>query len=246
MNTKKVHEQYHSKIKLQKRIISPSNFTYRNMLHILNKNLLGKNLKVLDVGSGVGTVDFYLADKGCVVFGIDISTKAVSAARQNSKIFGLKNLSFYVGNINKFKFNSKFDLILCSEIIEHVEDDDKLLKDLSKHLKKTGLLFLSTPLDSAPLNRFGLTKNFDKRVGHLRRYNLVVLQSLVRKNGLKIIKVEYKEGIFRNLLFVFNVFDPIVRVANKFPVISDFFAFLDSISLKIFGASNIYLVLKKK
>lgn len=244
MNVKEIHEAYHSKVKLQKRIISRKNFTYRNSLDLLDM-YLKDNSKILDVGSGVGTLDFYLAKKGCTVTGIDISTKAVRVANQNARIFGLSNLRFYIGNVNKFKFSSKFDLILCSEIIEHVEDDSKLLKDLRKHLNEDGIIFLTTPLETAPLYKLGLTNEFDRRVGHIRRYTLGKLKVLATQNKLKIVDVYYSDGIFRNIFFVFPFFDFFVRIANKFEIFSDMLTLIDVITLRLFGPTDICLIMKK-
>lgn len=245
MDRKEIHEIYHSKAKLQKRIINWKNFTYRNLLKLINPYLKNRDT-VLDVGCGVGTIDFYLAEKEKKVIGIDISENAISTAKENAILFGLKGLKFYVGNVNKFRFYSKLDLILCSEIIEHVEDDSKLLNDLSKHLNKRGIIFLTTPLETALLYRLGLTRRFDRRVGHLRRYTLKKIKNLARKNNLKVIKVYYSDGVFRNMFFVFPFFNPIIRIANRFSFISDIFTFIDLISLRLFGPADICLIIKKK
>lgn len=244
MDVKEVHESYHSGAKLQRKIIGFKNFTYRNSLKLLIPYLKNRNT-VLDIGSGVGTLDFYLAQKNYKVFGIDISTQAVKISRQNARVFGLRNIKFYNGNVDELRSFSKFDLIICSEIIEHVEDDNKLLKDLSKHLNKDGIIFLTTPLETAPLYKLGLTKKFDKRVGHLRRYTLKKLKNLIRSNNLEIENVYYSDGIFRNILFVFKLFDPIVRVANRFSIISDIFTFVDEFFLNLLGATDICLIIKR-
>ena len=69
---------YHQKTKAQHKIIDEGNFTYRVILSIINKYLKGTK-KVLDIGCGAGTLDFYLANKGHNVTGIDISEKAIEA-----------------------------------------------------------------------------------------------------------------------------------------------------------------------
>ncbi|CAN5359215.1 hypothetical protein BH10PAT1_BH10PAT1_5720 [soil metagenome] len=245
MNTKKLHEEYHSKIKLQKRIISPDNFTYRQIIRFISKYVTFEK-KVLDIGSGVGTFDLYLSDKVKSIIGIDISSRAIAIAKENAKVFGLKNIKYFVGDVGKYKFTSKFDLIICAEIIEHVKDEKKLLVDLQKHLNIDGIIFLTTPLMTAPLHKVGLTKDFDKRVGHLRRYTLDKLKKLTKETDLKIINVYYREGVFRNMFFVFPIFDQLTRIANSFAFVSDIFTFIDNFSLKLFGASNIYLIIKKK
>jgi 2-polyprenyl-3-methyl-5-hydroxy-6-metoxy-1,4-benzoquinol methylase len=241
----KLYERYHSSPKIQKRIIDENNFTYRNILSLLNKNLPKKRSKILDIGCGVGTIDFYLAKKNYLITGIDISKQAIEIAKENAKLFKLRNTKFVVGDVNKLKFKSKFDMILCSEIIEHVEDDSKLLHDLSKHLSKKGVILLTTPLDSAPLYKTGLTKRFDERVGHLRRYNLEKLKKIVHNNNLRISKIYYQDGAFRNIFFVFKFPNQIVRVANRVSFFSNTLAYIDKLFLKLFGPTDICLIIKK-
>ncbi len=241
----KLYERYHSSPKIQRRIIDKDNFTYRNIISILDKHLPKREGKILDVGCGVGTLDFYLAKKNYFISGIDISKQAINIAKKNAKLFKLNKTKFFVGNVNRFKFTSKFNMILCSEIIEHVEDDNKLLNDLSRHLAKNGIIFLTTPLDSAPLYKIGFTQKFDKRVGHLRRYNFRKLKELVRKNNLKIVKVYYQDGAFRNMFFVFKSLDQVVRVANRIPIVSKTFTYIDKIFLRLFGPTDICLIIKK-
>jgi 2-polyprenyl-3-methyl-5-hydroxy-6-metoxy-1,4-benzoquinol methylase len=246
MNSRKIHEQYHSHTNLQKRIISNKNFTYRNVTFLLKNTFFKKRGKILDVGCGVGTIDFYLSKQGYVISGIDISKKAIVAARRNARFFDLKNIKFYLGDINNFKFKSKFDLILCSEIIEHVLDDKRMLIDLCRNLKKDGIILLTTPLETAPLYKLSLTKSFDIRVGHQRRYTLAKLKKIANESGLKIIEVYYQDGVFRNIFFVFPIFNQVVRVANRFSYVSDVLTIIDNISLKIFGPTDIAVVIKKK
>src|SRR5258708_36875522 len=108
MNQRQVHELYHKEVKLQRKIIGDRNFTYRNILGLLNKVIDGDKFQILDVGSGVGTLDFYLEEKVGAICGIDISRKEISIASKKAKLFDLTNLKFYIGTENKFKLISKF------------------------------------------------------------------------------------------------------------------------------------------
>src|SRR5687767_2792036 len=102
----KLYERYHSSPKIQTRIIDENNFTYRNIITLLNKNLPKKGSKILDIGCGVGTIDFYLSKKNYLITGIDISKQAIHVAKENAKLFKSKNIKFLVGNVNKLKFKS--------------------------------------------------------------------------------------------------------------------------------------------
>ena len=112
-------------------------------------------------------------------------------------------------------------------------------------LKGDGVLFLSTPSKNAPLFKIGITKKRDIKTGHLRRYTTKNLTEKLKKIGFTIIKTKKTEGILRNFLFFTNIGCFPLRLANKFQLISDIFTFLDNISLKLFGESQIIIVAQK-
>lgn len=106
-----LYELFHSKSKIQTKIVSDKNFTYRNIIYILNKYIT-KSQKILDIGCGVGTISLYLANKGNKVFGIDISKNAITTARESAKHLGLKNVYFeemkFPNKTPKEKFNKSY------------------------------------------------------------------------------------------------------------------------------------------
>ncbi len=242
MNTKDIHEVYHNKTKEQKKIIKKNNFTYRSIIETLDK-YLGPEDNILDIGCGAGTLDFYLANKGHNVVGIDISDKAIQSCVQTAKNLGLKNVQFNQANFPKETINRKFYFIICSEVIEHLEDDQLALKQISKLLKEGGILVITTPSIHAPLHKWGLTKEFDKKVGHLRRYDIEDLKEMVSESGFKIIESKITEGPLRNFLFVNPLAGKFVRVINRF--FSDPVTIMDNFTTKILGGSDIILVARK-
>jgi 2-polyprenyl-3-methyl-5-hydroxy-6-metoxy-1,4-benzoquinol methylase len=139
--------------------------------------------------------------------------------------------------------NRKYDIVILTEVIEHIEHDSLAIKEIFKLLKSNGLLILSTPSINAPLNKLGLTKEFDKRVGHLRRYSQLDLERLLKVNNFKVEEIKKTEGIIRNFLFVNPLAGKLIRVVNRFG--SDFVTYLDNISIKLFGESN-YIIIAKR
>lgn len=83
-----IYEVYHSKRNVQTRIIEDDDFTYQNILHFLKKYRI-KNQVMLDIGCGVGTIDFYLAKKGAKVTGIDVSKNGIDTANKNLANLGM-------------------------------------------------------------------------------------------------------------------------------------------------------------
>ena len=239
----KLYERFHLGSKIQRKIIEPKNFTYRNLIGVLN-HYIKKGGRVLDIGCGVGTLSFYLVSKDMNVLGLDLSREAIRLARESAKNLGISKMaSFYVSGFSSNKVKGKFDLIIMSEVLEHMSNDIEAIEYVAQILKNNGIVLISVPLKSAPLYRLGLLHNFDKLVGHLRRYSVNDVHSLLRKNGLKIVYTGEFEGAFRNLFFVTPWLGHLIKFFRGFT--SDIISFLDKISLSIFGGSQVIIVAKK-
>lgn len=238
------YEKFHKKIKPQKRIVGKKNFTYRIVLGVLDK-YLDSGMRILDLGCGVGTLSFYMALKGNKIIGVDISKKAVDICRKNVELLNLPiKPVFLVGDFVRLKFKDKFDFVLCSEVVEHLKDDQKAILKIYNCLKDTGTLILSTPSKNAPLHKWGFAKSFDKKVGHLRRYRVDDLIALCKNAGFKIMDTRKTEGVIRNSLFLFHC-DFFLKLVNRFTFFSNIITFLDSLALKLFGESQIFVIARK-
>lgn len=243
-DSKIIHEAYHHSTSPQKKIISENNFTYRLIVNFLNKYINNKkSFRILDVGCGAGTLAFYLASKGHKVKGIDISDTAIESCRQSAWYLGLKNVTFDSVAFPRKSLNGTYDFVLLTEVLEHLQNDRLAIRRINRLLTKKGLLFLTTPLSSAPLARLGLIDNFDRRVGHIRRYDIKELRHMLESNGFALLEVKKTEGIIRNFLFVNPLAGKTVRFIKVF--LSDWVTFIDNISLKLFGASNVFIIARK-
>lgn len=241
-NHRKKHEVFHQTTLMQKRIVDKNNFTYRIIFDVLNKYFKGGK-KILDIGCGAGTICLYLGSKGNNVCGIDISQNAIISCNESAKFLGLKNVSFERMDFPNKVPEGKFDYILCSEVLEHLENDDLALKKVFSLLNNNGIAIISTPSKNAPLYRLGLAKEFDQRVGHLRRYTLEELVEMCKKKGFHILETKKTEGVIRNFLFLNPIAGKLVRFIKFF--VSDVVTFLDNIFLKLFGESQIFVIVKK-
>lgn len=245
-NYSTLYENYHQNRILQKRLISNRDFTYQYILRYLNK-YVKQNYYVLDIGCGTGTLSLYLAARGNFVVGIDVSKKAIAICIRNANNLNLsRNISFLVSNFPHSSFKKKFDLVICSEVIEHIEHDTVALKKIYELLNPKGIVILSTPSLNAPLYRLGLLKNFDTNVGHIRRYTVQDLIVLSEKNKFKILEVYKTEGIIRNFLFTNSIAGNFIRIVNKFYLLSVIITLIDTLSLHLFGESQIFVILQKK
>jgi len=241
---RKKYNEFHEDSSLISKVISENNFTYINILEILRKTVSSKSIStVLDIGCGVGAIDFYLARKGYKVTGIDISNKAIKVAKQSAKELNILTVNFLSSSVEDLKLKDRFDLIICSEVLEHLQDDMKALLKMNILLKDNGGIIVSVPSVNAPLYKLGLAEKFDKRVGHLRRYSLNQIVSLIEKAGFKIEETYKTEGVIRNSLYLFKqlgffirlIKGPLVKIASS----------IDRMTIPLFGESQIFVVARK-
>jgi ubiquinone biosynthesis O-methyltransferase len=228
-----------------KRIINRRNFTYRNLIECLD-SYLKKGDKVLDAGCGKGNLSMYMASKGAFVFGIDISEESIEECKRKAANLGLERMvNFQTANIEKGRIRGTFNLISCFEVLEHVNNYRIVIKRFSELLKPNGILIISVPSLNAPLYKLNLLEGKDKLLGHLRRYTKEDLMNLCESEGLRVVEAKSREGILRNFLFFTNLGNLPLRLANRFELISDILTFLDNITLKLFGESQIIVVAQK-
>lgn len=239
---KQIYEKFHNTTSIQNKVIGSNNFTYKLLLNVIDKYIIGSR-SILDIGSGAGTLGLYYASKGYDVLGIDISKKAIDCANESVKHLNLKHAVFIRMDFPYEVPKEKFDFIIFTEVIEHLEDDNLALKQIFSLLKPKGIAVITTPSKNAPLYRLGLATEFDKNVGHLRRYTVKELVTKCKNAGFKILETKRTEGILRNFLYLNSIVGKCIRFIRFFLV--DIFLFFDKISMKIFGESNIYVIVQK-
>ena len=113
------------------------------ILNNFDKSISKKN--VLDIGCGGGLISESLAKKKAKVTGIDENICSIKQAKEHAKISSLK-IKYINHSLDSFfnKNKKKFDLILCLEVLEHVNDVEKTLDKITKLLNPGAILILST------------------------------------------------------------------------------------------------------
>lgn len=107
---------------------------------------------------------------------VDISTPAVERLKARGGIA-------QCGEITALPFaDHSFDLVTAFDVVEHVENDQSVFKEMTRVLKPSGSLIFSVPLHAA---RWTL---FDGCVGHARRYEPAALQELLAGHNLVVEK----------------------------------------------------------
>jgi len=104
----------------------------------------GKN--ALDIGCNKGYYSEYLLDCGYKTTGLDMYKDAINAAEKSCSQHD--DVIFKLVNLEKYDFKDlgeKFDLVLCLELIEHINNREELIQQIVDRMKKKGKLIISTP-----------------------------------------------------------------------------------------------------
>ena len=138
-----------------------------------------KNLEILDVGCGSGGTSTAFLQFGNVT-GTDFSHLALKIAKNK----GLTNV-VRSSSISLPLQSEKFDIITILDVIEHIQDDKSVLKEIWRLLKPNGIVIVTVPAFQF------LWSEHDIVSSHVRRYNKSTINMILNQSQFKIIKSSY-------------------------------------------------------
>lgn len=174
-------------------------FWHHNKDIVLIKLISGK--KILDIGCGDASLSIKLAEIGKDVTAVDNSADYMNIARE--KIKGL-NIRVIEEDILKFETEERFDCVVLSGIIEHIEDDKAIIKKAHELLKENGAIILLT--SAYPW----LYSEYDRNIGHYRRYSYKQIVSLISTNGFEIDIVRYWDLLGLPIVILCRIFNKVI------------------------------------
>ena len=151
-------------------------------------------LQILDYGCGTGSLTRSLAAFGDVT-GVDLYPEAVAFCRKR----GLENVR-QIDSPQDLP-DSTYDLVGCFDVLEHVEDDLALLRELGRILKPGGVWVLTVPALSC------LWSGEDVVSQHKRRYTRRELRRKAMDAGLRIQRITYFNTLLFPAIFGIRFFD---------------------------------------
>jgi ubiquinone/menaquinone biosynthesis C-methylase UbiE len=163
---------------------------FRDPLYLLYKNHLYNYLvrrwtiraalkgrrfeRVLEIGCGISP----MLNVSAGAIRTDLSWQALSCLEGHDGKRGRKRCVAL--SATEIPFQEKtFDCVICSEVLEHIENDGKALDEIYRVLKPGGVFVLTAPVHQED---FGFDDEF---VGHYRRYEMEELCRELRKSGFK-------------------------------------------------------------
>ncbi len=153
---------------------------YAGWIYSLVKPHLGP--EILDVGAGHGTFSALFASHGHVV-ATEISARSVD--RLLTRFAEDPRVEVRKADLADALTGQSYDSVVLINVLEHIEDDALALKQIAGALKPGGRVVLWVPAFSE------LYSDFDRRVGHFRRYRIKALTQLVEAAGLSVIDARY-------------------------------------------------------
>lgn len=152
----------------------------------LNRN--DQKINILDIGCGLGYFLNLCDGIGWQTFGVDISTYAIAYAGKYTKakldIINIKN--------DKLPYeNDFFDVITCFDVVEHLENDNIIFKEINRVLNKEGLLIISTPDGKSP---------YDREETHINIYTKNELAIELEQHNFKILNLFENRGYTERII----------------------------------------------
>lgn len=213
--------------------------------------------RILDVGCGTGELTIPLGLINSSVLGIDVHEGSIDLAKTKN-IFD--NVKFKAIDINEV--DQLFDLTISCQVLEHLSDPSKMLKEISRVTKHDGTIIVTVPNGYGPselmsrliffLKRiFNITKNIKSTNQgfltantdnpHIQFFTVSKIKSMARKSNLRILKI-------RNHMFILNTFPFSLAFFYSPEKIARFLEYLDSCLADIlphFMVGGWYFIMKK-
>lgn len=155
--------------------------------------------QVMDAGCGGGQYSFYLAklNPSADITGYDINKHQIEENKIKSK--GVKNVNFIQKDLTEIEDSEKFDLIVCIDVLEHIQEDERVIESFYTALKNKGYAYIHVP----GLNQFRYFKkvaNMPKQEDHVRDgYTIDQLKHMLLDAGFNIIKIGRTFGKYGDL-----------------------------------------------
>ena len=142
-------------------------FIYRRFILYPTLKLLTGN-EFLDVGCGVGIFLSFGSEKS---IGLDINPYNIKKINSNKN-----SKAFLINKDGTFPIkDSSINTIICDQVIEHIDDPNKILSEISRIIKKNGRIIIGLPME----------KGYKADPDHKKFYNIKTIKEITKKFQMK-------------------------------------------------------------
>ena len=151
----------------------------KTLIYNFFRNYLSKDMKMLEIGSGVGDVATYLSQKG---IDIEVSDVYLDVLKMSKEKFGF---TCYQLDAEHLPFKEHYCSIGIFDVLEHITQEHTVLDNIRYALKKDGILIITVPAFKF------LWSYWDNVNKHKRRYTINSLKEKLKKSGFTIERTSY-------------------------------------------------------
>lgn len=178
-------------------IYGPVHRHHRRIFHGLLRDIPVAEIQTIaDAGCGEGSNLLFLKQifPRASLFGFDLSETALARAKKNL------SAAFQQLNIEKSPLPGSYDLVICSDVVEHLDDDKTALEHIYQATRKYALV----------ASVQGRMRTYEKSIGHVRSYAYGELPDKMQTAGFT---------VSRTVSWGFPFYSPLYRdLFNYFPV----------------------------
>lgn len=178
---------------------------------------------IFDAGMGFGQYSYYLSNvfPKSKIIAVDVKEEQVADCTTFFNEIGKTNVEFSVEDLTTYKKDNFFDLTISVDVMEHIEEDVQVFKNICQSLKPGGMLLISTPSDQggSDVHDSGESSFIEE---HVRDgYNMNEIKEKLIKGGFSKVEVRYSYGWPGKISW---------RLSMKYPIL-------------MLGASKIFFVI---
>lgn len=167
--------------------------------------------KLLDAGCGFGQYDRFILNRfnNVKVDSVDVKKDYI---RNNEHYFSEEvrrgRVRFYPADLLQFKSDQSFDMAICIDVLEHIQEDVRVMKNISTHLKQGGYFLMHSPSHYSEEDG----DEEDSFVGEHARpgYSKEEISEKLKKAGLEPETVHYTYGFWGHKAWVLSVKWPMI------------------------------------
>jgi SAM-dependent methyltransferase len=119
----------------------------RRELKELRNKFGNLKIEIYDAGSGYGQYTYFMSANlsPCNIFSVDVKEDWIIDCKDFFNKKEINNVSFSVEDLTKTAHKEKFDLIVCVDVMEHIQEDVIVFRNFYNALKKDGYLLINSP-----------------------------------------------------------------------------------------------------
>lgn len=173
--------------------------------------------RILDAGAGFGQYVYFLSrlNQAWQILAVDVKAEQVQDCSRFFQTIGKINVVFKTADLTTFCEPNAFDLVLSIDVMEHIEDDVGVFRNLFNSMKKGGLLLISTPSDKGGSDAHHDHEEHENEVHgfideHVRDgYSMDDIKQKLEKAGFQRVEAYYTYGKPGSLAW---------RLSMKYPI----------------------------